>query len=156
MTILEAAYLENSINMPLSIGSISFSRNNDIAWNVAFELAWTIFEKDEQFSHRSTNILVVNQREAKVYSSTEYRWIGVLQAVQNRWSMSLNLNYFATLSEFSYLPAFMSVWTVFSSELSATYRIFLSLERRKRPRMLMARTRRPDSDLIPMIVRTVS
>ena len=37
-----------------------------------------------------------------------------------------------------------------------SYRIFLSLLLRKRPSMLMARTRSPLSDMMSMIVKTVS
>ena len=37
-----------------------------------------------------------------------------------------------------------------------SYRMFLSLLLRKRPSMLMARTRSPLSDMMSMIVRTVS
>jgi hypothetical protein len=53
-------YLENCVNVPLRVWSISSGGNDDIACNVAFEIAWTVFKKDEQFAHRSTHVLVVN------------------------------------------------------------------------------------------------
>ena len=77
--------------MPLSIWRISSRRNDDVAGYIALELAWAVLEEDEKLSHRSANVLVVNQGETKVYGTAKNRWIWVLQAVQNCRSMTLNL-----------------------------------------------------------------